>query len=68
MQKADRDLKARGYDRRLLTCNPEATAAPFERGNVFVFPKNREPSTPHQSGDPDICTVQNERVICAQCI
>jgi hypothetical protein len=43
MQKAGRELEARGYDRRLLTCNPDAPAAAhFERGNVFVFPKNRD--------------------------
>ena len=30
----------------MLTCNPDAFAAThFERGTVFVFPKNREPYT-----------------------
>lgn len=37
------NLKERGLETKLLTCNPNAPAKKFiEEGNVFVFPKNPE--------------------------
>jgi hypothetical protein len=41
-----RDLKARGIEARLLTCNPGAPSREFvDPDKFFVFPRNREPYT-----------------------
>ena len=40
------DLRRRGLETRLLTCNPNPLAGEYiDEGNVFVFPKNPEPYT-----------------------
>ena len=44
--KIARDLKERGIETRLLTCNPNAPAAAFvDADKVFCFDRNREPYT-----------------------